>query len=67
MKALEETLQKLQDAAQEVGLIIKKPTKEVIKISVGDYCFERVSYFPYLNSVVSHNNKMTEDMSQRTE
>jgi hypothetical protein len=67
----------LQDSSQEVGLIINQDKTKFMriskgkykgdnKVSIGDYCFERVSNVPHLGSVINHNNKMTEEISQRT-
>lgn len=76
MKALEEALQKLQDAAQGVVLIInQEETKFLVvsketykgnnKIAIAGYGFERISNFPYLGSAVNHHHKMMEEISQR--
>jgi hypothetical protein len=45
--------------------VSKETYKGKNKISIGDYCFETASNFPYLSSVINHNNTMTQEISQR--
>ena len=70
MTPLEETLQscKMQHKKydqEETKLIrvSREAYKGRNKISVGNYCLERVPCFLYLGSVINRSNKMTEEIS----
>lgn len=43
--------------------VSREASKISNKISVEDYCFERVLSFLYLGSVINRSNKMTEEIS----
>jgi hypothetical protein len=71
---LKETLQEIDNSAQEIGFVINQENPKYVRVStkthnqyrqmaVGGYEFERVSSFPYIGSIISDDNSIAEEIT----